>query len=592
MKKKKIMALLMAMSIAAVSPSMFTSPMIVHAGGGDGSSGSGDSSGTTGSTIPEGTTQTYNYEKVDANDGTITYNYNEVTTNNGTIKFNDGKATVTTNNGTITNNVGNAAVTTNNGTITNNDSAATVTTNSNDGTIGQNYGTIVDNDGTVKRNNSGATVTNNNGTIESNNGGATVTTNCDTIVENYGTVETNTNDGVIEKNKGTVKMNSGTVTSNLGTGTIQNNDGTVESNYGTIEWSNGIVERNDVTGTVTVSASTKDNDVDIETQVKEKVLENLGTVIVKDATNTDNELTRYFGVSMNNDSAEESLYLDSVEQKKTYTYKLLDGYSADGDVLLKADGNYSLSELTDWDTRLTIVDGDKYYVIKEGDQILITGVVQFQGKWYKVTVPAPGGDSEVTVEEVTVEEVTQEEASGTSGSSSVVAPVKRFISNNMNNNMNFNNWSEVATVINNDTAVTAITDDVKLFKLELASNNLVIPADVVNDLSTSKLAGLHFFIGNSDAITFVKSAEPVSYVATDFAHTDTENDVMKIIDFTKSQEIGTTVLLSTKVPVNNAPVVVWKYVNGQYELIGQYESTDTGNVAFPITATGKYALTY
>ena len=402
MKKKKIMALLMAMSIAAVSPSMFTSPMIVHAG-----SGTGD---TTDSIIQENDKDLEtNSDTININNGSIGTNFGIIGTTNGSIDTNESqinlnKSTVTTNKGIITDNEGTvknneATVWTNNGTVTTNKGDI----NDNNKTVKDNYGTIANNNDYVMNNYAEGTVTTNNATVGGNEG--TVVTNNGKISGNEGTVTTNSDAATIGTNSGTVTTNSGT---------IQFNGGVVESNSGTIENNNenGTVVLN--SGSVTITA----NRNDIETQVKNKVFENLGTVIVNDEE-TKLEMTRYFGISMINSTEEgtNTLGLDSVEGKTTYTYKLRDGYSVDGDVLLKAGGNYSLSTLTDWSTRETTVGDETYYIIKDGDQIYITGVIQFQGKWYKVTIPESGG--EVTVEEVT--EAATEESSDSSSPAAVVS---------------------------------------------------------------------------------------------------------------------------------------------------------------------------
>ena len=594
MKKKKIMALLMAMSVAAVSPSMFTSPMVAYA------SGSSEQNNTN----PSGTQLQETTGDLDSNEGTIVTNAtgNTITANEGKVTLNLG--TIKTNEGTIIVNRGSGTVETNSGTgiidelletqdpyslteggIYENSAGANVTTNKGD--LYVNFGIVESNSGKIyTTGDSGAEV------VTNEKDGTVVTNNC--LIDN--------NKGTVTTNNHWIYTNSGTVTTN--NSIINTNSGTVEDNFGTISESiDGTVKRNEVEGKVYITLEADTDQTDdaqndktdtqtIDELVKKIVEENLGTVYV---LNSDSKLnTTYYGVSMNNDSAEGGLYLDSVAQDGTYTYKLPDGYGVDGKVLLKVEGgNYSITDDdASWESKMVQDGDDYYYVISEGDKITITGIVQFKGKWYKISTPQPDGS--VTVEEITAEEAAEEisaekAAEESSSSTSTAKPVKKFMSGSM---AGINSWNDVATAIVNNTAAAALTDDVKLFKLELSSDNLVIPTDVVNSLSTSNLDGLHFFIGNSDAITFVKSAELVSYVATDFTHTDTENDVMKVMDFTTPQEIGTTVLLSTKVPVNNAPVVVWKYVNGQYELIGQYESTDTGNVAFPITATGKYALTY
>ncbi len=525
MKKKKIMALLVAMSVAAALPSVFADPMVVYASANGSNKDNQDSNYTP--SVAEGST-------VEKNTGRVGTNYGEIVDNQGTVDYNyENSGKIESNNGTVDFNGGTVGI--NNGTVAANHIWGEVTTNANNGTV-----------------------TNNQGKVSTNNG--TVTTNA-----TEGTVETN--NGTVTNNIGKVSTNNGTVTTN--NQTVETNDGTVETNYGVVETNNGTVKINEVTGLVRMKFDGTSDEATIAAKVKSAVEKNLGMVDVQLDGQDVSQV--YYGVSFTGNSEDSALYLDSIKKGETYTFKLPSGYGVEGNVKLSKDNPFAWS-----DAEYVAESEGNYYIIKEGDKIIVNGIIQFEGKWYKIS--SSGSTGEVTVEEVTVEEVTS------------AAPARKFMSNNAT--LEINGWSDVESAMDTDSAVTAITSDVKLFKLELFSDDLAVPANVVNSFAASKLDGMHFFIGSGDAVTFVKSDTLGNYVATDFSHTDTENDKMKLIDFTAPQEIGTTVLLSTTVPVNNAPVAAWMLVDDHYELIGQYESTQTGNVAFPITATGKYALTY
>lgn len=556
MKKKKIMAILMAASVMATSPAFLANPMMVFAAEGTESpiKTYEDENGTY--QVNEGQLDTNSTDlRANAPEGSIGTNTAEVEQNDGTITTNSGA--IGTNCGTVTNNFGEIII--------------------NDGKVDNNTGNINVNNATVNTNAEGGTIAENNGSVDKNNG--TVTTNQGNVTTNNGTVTDNScyiarNNSNVEKNNDFIFDNYGTVSENKGTVAENREGGIVTNILGETEADkNGFVAEN--YGTVKITVDAEATDEDIEMIAKDTVMYNYSEV---DITKADSSGTiKYFGVSGYNGlegSNYYRAYLDSIKSGETYTLSIPSQYGVDGNILLKDTAN------------LALVDGDfatfekegEYYIIPIGTQFTVNGVIEFRGKWYKIVPTSDGG--------AVIEEVTD------------ITPVKVVEIPKMSSNsipgVEIKDWNDVSNVL--ATKADAITaepnSNTKLLKLELSKDKLAVPASVVSGLFSSKVDGLHCFIGDSDAITFVNNGTLDKYIPTDFTHTDQVTDSMKVIDFAKPQAIGATVLLSTRVPAKNKPVAIWMLVDGKYELVGHSVANENGNVAFPISSTGKFILTY
>ncbi len=110
-----------------------------------------------------------------------------------------------------------------------------------------------------------------------------------------------------------------------------------------------------------------------------------------------------------------------------------------------------------------------------------------------------------------------------------------------------------------------------------------IPAATVKAVSTSALRGLHVFISNSDAVTFLAKSKLSGYKETNFEHKDTVTEHSRTIDFTNKQALGTNVVFHTTVPVKNGEVTVYKVdANGRTHCQDSFECRRT-RYASPIT---------
>lgn len=156
-------------------------------------------------------------------------------------------------------------------------------------------------------------------------------------------------------------------------------------------------------------------------------------------------------------------------------------------------------------------------------------------------------------------------------------------------------WDAITKVISTQTKdkqqnVSGANQD--LLHVDASGFDKTIPAATVKAVSTSALRGLHVFIGNSDAVTFLAKSKLSGYKETSFEHKDTVTEHSRTIDFTNKQALGTGVVFHTTVPVKNGEVTVYKVdANGRTRIL-KTVSNAGGQVCFPITETAAYVLEY
>lgn len=156
-------------------------------------------------------------------------------------------------------------------------------------------------------------------------------------------------------------------------------------------------------------------------------------------------------------------------------------------------------------------------------------------------------------------------------------------------------WDAITKVISTQTKdkqqnVSGANQD--LLHVDASGFDKTIPAATVKAVSTSALRGLHVFIGNSDAVTFLAKSKLSGYKETSFEHKDTVTEHSRTIDFTNKQALGTGVVFHTTVPVKNGEVTVYKVdANGRTRIV-KTVSNAGGQVCFPITETATYVLEY
>ena len=156
-------------------------------------------------------------------------------------------------------------------------------------------------------------------------------------------------------------------------------------------------------------------------------------------------------------------------------------------------------------------------------------------------------------------------------------------------------WDAITKVISTQTKdkqqnVSGANQD--LLHVDASGFDKTIPAATVKAVSTSALRGLHVFISNSDAVTFLAKSKLSGYKETNFEHKDTVTEHSRTIDFTNKQALGTNVVFHTTVPVKNGEVTVYKVDANGITHIAKTVSNAGGQVCFPITETATYVLEY
>ncbi|MCQ2494777.1 MAG: hypothetical protein MJ104_09260 [Lachnospiraceae bacterium] len=138
--------------------------------------------------------------------------------------------------------------------------------------------------------------------------------------------------------------------------------------------------------------------------------------------------------------------------------------------------------------------------------------------------------------------------------------------------------------------VSADVADILHLNISSAANKTV-PVSAVADIKSSEIGGIHAFLGNGDAVSFLKKYDYTKYTGVDFSHQVSTTDNSKTITFNKQVSINGTVVFHTLVPANKF-VSIYEVINGQEVLIAKTVSSDAGRVCFNITETAVYVLRY
>ena len=157
-------------------------------------------------------------------------------------------------------------------------------------------------------------------------------------------------------------------------------------------------------------------------------------------------------------------------------------------------------------------------------------------------------------------------------------------------------WEAITKAISTQTkekqqSVSGINQD--LLHVDASGFDKTIPAATIKEVSASALRGLHVFVGDSDAVTFLAKNDLSGYKETNFEHKDTITDHSRTIDFTHKQALGATVVFHTTVPVKLHEVTIYQVdADNKRTLIARTVSNANGQVCFQITGTATYVLEY
>lgn len=207
--------------------------------------------------------------------------------------------------------------------------------------------------------------------------------------------------------------------------------------------------------------------------------------------------------------------------------------------------------------------------------------------------PAPGTQTPSNPTPSTTPAQTPGSTSNNSSASEAPAPV--LTTTNLAGEQ-ISGWDAIAKAISTQTKekqqnVSGANQD--LLHVDASTVDKTIPVTTVKAVSSSSLRGLHVFIGNSDAVTFLAKNDLSGYKETSFDHKDTITGHTRTIEFTHKQALDATVVFHTTVPVKSGEVTVYKVdANNNKIQIAKTISTVNGQVCFLITETATYVLEY
>ena len=133
----------------------------------------------------------------------------------------------------------------------------------------------------------------------------------------------------------------------------------------------------------------------------------------------------------------------------------------------------------------------------------------------------------------------------------------------------------------------------ELVQVVLNKKNAVVPQSVFKALYEGDKSGLHIFVANGTALTFINNSKVKNQKDTDLACTVTSTSGSKIIAFNKYAKLKATTLLHTTVPAGVKTVTVYKYdAKGNRSYFRKLRPTAEGRVCFEVKELTKYELVY
>lgn len=132
-------------------------------------------------------------------------------------------------------------------------------------------------------------------------------------------------------------------------------------------------------------------------------------------------------------------------------------------------------------------------------------------------------------------------------------------------------------------------------QLLLYNNETSIPAEVFNALSQTKSVGIHIFLGNATALSFMNDLNTKMQDSVYIGCRTTDNIATRTrtIAFRAYKKLKASVLLHSIVPKGTRSVTVFfTGKDGIRKKYGVYTPTADGRVCFAITELGKYEIEY
>ena len=150
-------------------------------------------------------------------------------------------------------------------------------------------------------------------------------------------------------------------------------------------------------------------------------------------------------------------------------------------------------------------------------------------------------------------------------------------------------WEDLNTLI----ASSSATDVPKLTQIVVGNKDTSLPASTFKTLSKSKSTGLHLFLGESTALTFVNDKKLKKQPEVDLSCTTTKSDNVVEIAFTNKTKLKATVIIHSAVPATAKDVELYKIsAKGKKKLVAKLTPNVYGNVCYPIKELATYRIEY
>ena len=167
-------------------------------------------------------------------------------------------------------------------------------------------------------------------------------------------------------------------------------------------------------------------------------------------------------------------------------------------------------------------------------------------------------------------------------------------------------WNDLNNVLIKDNTGSAASKNVKkkvltdrqkakgeLVQIVLNKKDATIPDSTFDALYNSNKSGLHIFVANGTALTFINNRQLRNQKALDLTCTVTAANGSKIISFKTYAKLKAKTMLHTTVPAGVKTVTVYKYdAKGNRKYFGKLKPTAEGRVCFGVTELTKYELVY
>lgn len=159
----------------------------------------------------------------------------------------------------------------------------------------------------------------------------------------------------------------------------------------------------------------------------------------------------------------------------------------------------------------------------------------------------------------------------------------------------FFTWSEIVSntpLLSREELMAVNNDNSDLLHVNIVGkSDKTIPATALESVEKSVIGGLHVFIGESDAVTFINNKNNSEYTDVDFTHQDTFTENSRTIDFNNHVSLNTTVVFHTLI-TPSTPAVVYKVKDGEEEQIFSFTSNAFGGFCFEIDELATYIIKY